>query len=62
MLHDTTVFEKCPNTEFFLVRIQENTVQKKISIWTLFTQYTSSNTHLSPYAFGEVLNGQMLTP
>ena len=61
MLHDTTVFEKCSNT-FFLVRIQENTVQKKFSIWTLFTQCTSSNTHLSPYAFGEVLHGQMLTP
>ena len=30
--------EKCPNTEFFLVRIQENTGQKKYRIWTLFTQ------------------------
>ena len=37
--------EKCPNTEFFLVRIflysvriQENTNQKKLRIWTLFTQ------------------------
>ena len=30
--------EKCPNTEFFLVRIQENTEQKKLRIWTLFTQ------------------------
>ena len=37
--------EKCPNTDFFLVRIfvyavrvQENTDQKKIRIWTLFTQ------------------------
>ena len=35
---------KCPNTELFLVRIfmysvqiQENTDQKKLSIWTLFT-------------------------
>ena len=30
--------EKCPNTEFFLVRIQENTDQKKLRIWTLFKQ------------------------
>ena len=37
--------EKCPNTEFFLihiflysVRMQENTDQKKLCIWTLFTQ------------------------
>ena len=37
--------EKCPNTEYFLVRIllysvriQENMNQKKLRIWTLFTQ------------------------
>ena len=37
--------EKCPDTEFFLVRIflhsvriQENTDTKKLRIWTLFTQ------------------------
>ena len=37
--------EKCPNTEFFLVRIflysewiLENTDQTKLRIWTLFTQ------------------------
>ena len=37
--------EKCPNTELFLVhiflysvRIQENTDQKLLRIWTLFTQ------------------------
>ena len=41
------LLEKCPNTEFFLVRIfmflvriQENTDQKKLRIWTLFTQWT----------------------
>ena len=46
-----TLREKCPNTEFFLVRIflhsdwirkfiqiQENTNQKKFRIWILFTQ------------------------
>ena len=40
-----TLHEKCPNTELFLdriflysARIQENTDQKKLRIWTLFTQ------------------------
>ena len=32
-----TLCEKCPNTEFFLVWRQENTDQKKLRIWTLFT-------------------------
>ena len=39
------LYKNCPNTEFFLVRIflysvriQENTNQKKLRIWTLFTQ------------------------
>ena len=38
--------EKCRNTEYFLVRIflysvqiQENTDQKILRIWTLFTQW-----------------------
>ena len=37
--------EKCPNTEFFLIRIfphsariRENTDQKKLRLWTHFTQ------------------------
>ena len=30
--------EKCPNTELFLVRIQERTDQEKLRIWKLFTQ------------------------
>ena len=30
--------EKCPNTEFFLVPIFLHWDQKKLSIWTLFTQ------------------------
>ena len=41
----TTLREKRPNREFFLVRIflysvqiQENTDQKKLSIWKFFTQ------------------------
>ena len=33
-----TLREKCPHTEFFLVRIQENTGQKKLRIWTILTQ------------------------
>ena len=43
-----TVRENCPNTEIFLVRIllylvriQENTDQMKLRIWTLFTQFLS---------------------
>ena len=42
--------EKCPNTVYFLVhiflysvRIQENTDQKILPIWTLFTQCVSGN-------------------
>ena len=41
----TSLLEKCPNMEIFLVRIflysvqvQKNTEQKKPCIWTLFTQ------------------------
>ena len=41
-----TLRGKCPNTEFFLVRIflhsvriQENTDQKQLRIWTVFTQW-----------------------
>ena len=30
--------EKCPNTEFFLVQMQENTDQKKLHISTLLAQ------------------------
>ena len=32
-----TLREKCPNAEFFLVRTQEDTDQKKLCIWTLST-------------------------
>ena len=38
MFNELTLRENCPNTEFFLVRIQENTDQKKVCIWTLFKQ------------------------
>ena len=34
--------EKCPNTEFFLVRIFLYLDKKKLCIWTLFTQCWSS--------------------
>ena len=30
--------EKCPNTDFFQVRMRENTDQENLRIWTLFTQ------------------------
>ena len=30
--------EECPNTGFYLVRMRENTDQKKLSILTLFTE------------------------
>ena len=30
--------EKCPNTEFFLVRMRENMDQKKLRVWKLFRQ------------------------
>ena len=33
-----TLHEKCPNTEFFLIRIFLYSDQKKLHIWTLFTQ------------------------
>ena len=33
-----TLREKCPNTEFLLVRIFLYSDQKKLRIWTLFTQ------------------------
>ena len=42
--------DKCPDTEFFLVRIfpysdwiRENTDQKNLRIWTLFTQWLCSD-------------------
>ena len=48
--------EKCPNTEFFLARIfphsdwiWENTDQKKLRIWTLFTRWLVSETDLSDH-------------
>ena len=46
LLNTYNLPEKCPNTEFFLVlffpysdRVRENTDQKKLCIWTLFTQW-----------------------
>ena len=42
-----SIREKCPNMEFFLVRfflvrIQEKTDQKKLRIWTIFTQWVAA--------------------
>ena len=39
--------EKCPNTEFFLVRMQENPDQEKLRIWTLFSQWWLYNVLIS---------------
>ena len=48
----------CPYKEFFLVRIflylvgiQENTGQKKLRIWTLFTQYSPASVSFSDTDF-----------
>ena len=50
-----TLHEKCPKMEFFLVRIflysvriQENTYQEKLRIWTLITQWNILNLGLNP--------------
>ena len=44
-LVNRSLHEKCPNTEFFLVRIQENTDQKKLRVWTLFTHWLTLQLH-----------------
>ena len=52
-----TLCKKCPYTDFFLVRIfpyysnwiQENTDQKKLHIWTLFTQSFTPRSHLGKF-------------
>ena len=51
IFHEYSVREKCPNTEFFLVRISmysvwmwENKDQKKLHIWTLLKQWLCKQT------------------
>ena len=39
VLKNSSLRGMCPNTDFFLVRIQENKEQKKLRIRTLFTQW-----------------------
>ena len=65
-----TLSEKCPNTEFFLVRIflysnwiQEITEQKKLRIWTFFMQWHkySSNTEKFYFSFVKVIPIQTAT-
>ena len=49
-----TLSQKCPNTEFFLVRIFPYSDQKKLRIWTLFTQWyflTNSANETTKYSF-----------
>ena len=43
-----TLRKRCPNTEFFLVCIFTHSDQKKLRIWTLFTQCT-----ITPWTFAE---------
>ena len=38
LYYEVTLREKCPNMEFFLIQMRENTDQKKLRIWTHFTQ------------------------
>ena len=49
MIHQHCV-RKCPNAEFFLVRIFPYSDQKKLCIWTLFTQCNAlcSETYSEP--------------
>ena len=61
--HENSSFRKlaektCPNTEFFLVRIvlysvriQENTEQKKLRIWTLFTPWWIYRVNCDHYCY-----------
>ena len=48
--------EKCPNTEFFLARMRENTDQKKLRIWTLFTQCQMPKIITFAITAGEILS------
>ena len=43
MFFHFTLRKKCSNTEFFLVRIQENTDQKKLRIWTKYQEHKRTN-------------------
>ena len=61
------VREKCPKTEFFLVsiflysvRIQKNTDQKKLRIWTLFTQCKCMQVSLNTFRVYFRITGQEL--
>ena len=38
---DSSLREKCLNTEFLEIQTKKNTDQKKLHIWTFFTQYIS---------------------
>ena len=60
--------EKCPKTEYFLVRIflysdgiQENTDQKILCIWTLFTQCYLQCPYSIKSKLGTTLGGSIYT-
>ena len=46
MPQETTLYEKCPNTEFFLVQMRENTDQNKIPYLNTFHAVLGIYSHL----------------
>ena len=46
--HAQSLREKCPNTNFFLVRISLYLDQKKLRIWTFFTQWVVRDSRFVP--------------
>ena len=54
--------KKGPNTECFLVRIQENTDQKKLRILTLFTQCTTYHYYVLHHTFSFSHEASRLLP
>ena len=64
-----TLREKCPNTEFFLVRIfpyfdriRGNTDQKNLRIWTLFTQWEANSSSVLSGVIGSEAGQVRLIP
>ena len=68
VLFNLALPEKCPNTEFFLVRIflysvqiQENADQEKLRIWTLFTQCRAPKIiHKNMFDKWKIFNGDLI--
>ena len=68
VLFNLALPEKCPNTEFFPVRIflysvqiQENADQEKLRIWTLFTQCRAPKIiHKNMFDKWKIFNGDLI--